>query len=500
LCIENYSLVEVGAKVITKPLYNIPVAIVLCIIIAVGAYLYYNMALQLESLELKGYPSNKGYVSDEVWYVNSARNLLRIIFSAQPRMDIPRASLIFSSHSDLLQAKSLAETYSVRVVADENYFPKIREEEGKYVLYVESQSISSIKALAKASNAVDIVYGWLIGDARRTYDYLNLEHPPLAKYLIALSIATLGDKPLYWRIPSIAMGIIVILFTFLIVYEVTKIPELGLIAAAATAVDPMTRVMSSIAMLDIYVSAFTVLILYLAVKGKFKESALFLGLGSTVKFSTLLTAIPLVFLYMNNLFKRGYRIKQVVEEVVYYALLMVLSFLFFQILISMPIILKLGPNAWIDQGLLVPIQWHLSAKCLEPPPKCPQSSTPWEWFLGINSFPVYASPLIYAQGFTPAYTVALFLMVLATPSMVYERSARTIWYMIIGVFLGYVAVWILGGRTQYSFYAIQLTPLIYSYLTVQIYEFIRRENIEKIFDTWRRLVVALIKIVFSIFR
>jgi predicted membrane-bound dolichyl-phosphate-mannose-protein mannosyltransferase len=72
--------------------------------------------------------------------------------------------------------------------------------------------------------------------------------------------------------------------------------------------------------------------------------------------------------------------------------------------------------------------------------------------------------------------------------------------MIIGVFLGYVAVWILGGRTQYSFYAIQLTPLIYSYLTVQIYEFIRRENIEKIFDTWRRLVVALIKIVFSIFR
>jgi len=482
-----------------KPLHSIPLIIVLCVVVAVAAYLYYNMAQQFEALELRGYPSNKGYVSDEVWYVDSARNLLRMVFGFKPRMDVPRASIVFSSYSDLLQAKSLAEEFNVKVIADESYFPKIREKEGRYILYVESTSVDSIESLAKASNAVDVVFGWLIGDAPGIYSYLNLEHPPLAKYLIALSMASLGDKPLYWRIPSIVMGVLVVIFTFLIVYEVTKIPELGLIAAAATAVDPMMKIMSSIAMLDIYVSTFTVIVLYLAVKGRFKESALVLGLGSTAKFSTLFVAIPLVFLYMNRLFKKGYRIKQVVEEVIYYIILVALSFLFFQILVSIPIIIKLGASTWIDQGMLGAIKWHLSVKCVSPT-ECPPSSAPWEWFFGLNSFPVYASPLIYAQGFAPAYTIALLLMMLATPSMIYERPTRTTWYMVTGVFLGYAALWVLGGRTQYSFYAVQLTPLIYSYLTLQLYEFIRRENIERVLDSWRRLIVSLVKIVFSIFR
>ena len=37
-------------------------------------------------------------------------------------------------------------------------------------------------------------------------DYYNLEHPPLAKFVIALSMLACGDEPLCWRIPSIAMG------------------------------------------------------------------------------------------------------------------------------------------------------------------------------------------------------------------------------------------------------------------------------------------------------
>lgn len=477
---------------------NVPLILVLGVIIAVATYLYYSMAQQFETLELRGYPNNKGYVSDEVWYVNSARNILRKIFGFEPRLDKPKATVIFSSYSDLYQAKASAVNYGVEVVADENYFPKMKSEDNKYVLYVEAVSKENIESFAKAFNAVDVVYGWIIGDAKGINDYLNLEHPPLAKYIIALTMATIGDRPVYWRIPSIAMGVAMVVLTFLIVYEVTKIPELGLIASAAAAVDPMTKVMSSIAMLDIYVSTFTVLALYLAVKGKFKEASLTLGLGSTVKFSTLIAAVPLLFIYMNHLFKKGYRIKQVIEEVVYYIVLIALSFVFFQILLATPLIIKLGPHTWLDQGLFGAIQWHLSVKCVGE--QCPQSSAPWEWFLGINSFPVYASPLIYAQGFAPAYTIAFFLMILAIPSMVYDRPTRTVWYMVTGVFLGYVAIWVLGGRTQYSFYAIQLTPLVYSYLIVQVYELIRRENLEKTLNSWKNVLVELIKILFSIFR
>ncbi|MEM2200487.1 MAG: glycosyltransferase family 39 protein [Ignisphaera sp.] len=474
------------------------VIVVLIIIIALAIYMYYSTAKQFEDLELAGFPNNKGYVSDEVWYVNSARNILRKIFGLAPSMGSPRASIILSSYSDVYNAKNLAGAYGIRIVADENYFSKIRSEENKYVIYVEAPSKHSIELFAKAVNAIDVVYGWLIGDARGVYDYLNLEHPPTVKYIIAMIMLSVGDRPLYWRIPSIAMGVIIVVTTFLIVYELTKTPELGLIAAAATAVDPMTKVMSSIALLDVYVSAFTVLTLYLAVKNKFKGAALLLGFASTVKFSSLLVAIPLTFIYMNNMFKKGYKTLQVIEEAIYYVILMILSFVFFQILVSTPIILGLGLNTWLNQGLFGSIQWHLSVKCVGP--QCPIASAPWEWFMGINSFPVYASPMVYAQGFTPTYTLALLLMVLTIPTMVWDRPTRTAWYMLVGVFLGYLAIWILGGRSQYSFYAIQLTPLIYSYLAVQLFEFIHRENLKKVIDSWKKVFIELGKIVFSLFR
>ncbi|MEM1644427.1 MAG: glycosyltransferase family 39 protein [Ignisphaera sp.] len=482
----------------SKPSLNLLVIAVLIIIIAGAVYMYYSTAKNFENLELSGFPNNKGYVSDEVWYVNSARNILRKIFGLTPHMNPPRASIILSSYTDVYNAKNLAKAYSIKILADENYFSKIRSEENRYVIYVEAPSKQNIESFAKAVNALEVVYGWLIGDARGVYEYLNLEHPPTVKYIIAMIMLIMGDRPLYWRIPSIVMGAVVVATTFFIVYELTKIPELGLIAAAATAVDPMTKVMSSIALLDIYVSAFTVLTLYLAIKGRFKGAALLLGFASTIKFSSLLAAIPLLFIYMNNMFKKGYRTLKVIEESIYYIILMILSFVFFQILMSTPIILGLGLGTWLNQGLFGSIQWHLSVKCVGP--QCPIASAPWEWFMGINSFPIYASPAIYAQGFTPTYALALLLMVLSIPTMVRDRPTRTTWYMIVGVFLGYLAIWILGGRSQYSFYAIQLTPLIYSYLAVQLYEIIRRENLKKIIDSWRNVIIGLAKIIFSFFR
>ena len=35
-----------------------------------------------------------------------------------------------------------------------------------------------------------------------------------------------------------------------------------------------------------------------------------------------------------------------------------------------------------------------------------------------------------------------------------------------GVFSGYLLLWIIGGRTQYSFYSIQLLPFVYTTLAV----------------------------------
>src|SRR5204863_4781122 len=59
-------------------------------------------------------------------------------------------------------------------------------------------------------NAARVILGIPPGQDTYTEDALgrdpNTEHPPLAKLLIAASMAVLGDNPYGWRIPSVAFG------------------------------------------------------------------------------------------------------------------------------------------------------------------------------------------------------------------------------------------------------------------------------------------------------
>lgn len=480
-----------------RKINTIIIYVILIIIVATGAYHYYDLASTFEKLETDTalFPiSRKGYVSDEIWYVNSARNLLRNIFGAIPRMDYPHATLVFLTDGDLHKALTLANSYGIKIVGGGNTFSKVK------ALYVNAPSIDIINSFAKSVNAIDVVYGWILGDAEIVYTYMNLEHPPMTKYIIALLMYTIGDRPIVWRIPSIVMGIIIIIMTFFLVYELTKTPILGLIAAAVVALDPMTKIMSAIALIDVYAAAFTLVTLYLGIKGRIKIAALAMGFASTFKFTAIFATIPLIFIYLNKQFKKNLRLLDIITNVISYIFLLGLSFIFFQLLVSIPIILKIGINSWLDQSLFGAVSWHLIAKCLDLSRGCPQYSAPWEWFFGINSFPIYISPSINAQGFIPAYALSFVLMLITIPSMTKENNARFSWYMLFGTFAGYMIIWILGSKTQYSFYAIQLTPLIYIYLVTQIYEYLNRENIIMTINTWKKVLMALINAILSIFK
>lgn len=491
-------------SLVTKIRPRLVTLTVLLLIIIVATYLYYDLARFFEVKELERFPLTKGYISDEVWYVNSARNILRRIFDANPRMDKPYATLIFISDEDVRKALEFAELYGIKVVGGIGTFSKIK------AIYIEAPSINTIEAFARAVNATDVVYGWIIGDNENINVYANLEHPPMVKYIIALLMYIVGDRPIVWRIPSIIMGVLMVVFTFLLVYEVTKSLELALIAAAAVAVDPMTKAMASIALLDIYVAAFTVLTLYLAAKGRFNAAVLTLGFASTFKFTALTAAIPLLLIYINKMFRRGLKPADAISNGIIYLILMVLSFIFFQVVSSIPLIFGIrtivggdpGKSSfiiWLEQSIFGAISWHLTAKCLDIT-RCPIYSAPWEWFFGINSFVLYLSPVILAQGFTPIYAVSFVLMIFAIPAMSRENKARTLWYMLFGIFLGYLIIWVLGGRTQYSFYAVQLTPLIYAYTAVQIHEYVHRENIVLTLNLWKKVLTSLANVLLSLVR
>ncbi len=448
------------------------------------------LAQQLESLEIskmRDYGA-KGYVSDEVWYVDSARNILEKVFGLLPRFEgSPRATIVYPNASMMDRAVEEAPRYGVKVLfyklpSGRYFFEKIP------AIYVEARSIEDIERFAHATNATDIVFGWVLGDAENIDTYLNTEHPPMAKYLIALVMATLGDRPLYWRIPSICAGVALVVLTFLLIYEATRSELLALLTSVLLLVDPMVRNLASIAMLDIFVATFSVLAVYLALRRRIVAAVLAVCMGATFKFSALFAAIPVAALFLHQLVSQGVRrVSDVFEKLIAFVLFVASTFLTIQVAVSIPLINYLGFGTWFEQSITGAVSWHLSTKCVGP--GCPPASTPLDWFFNLNTFPLYVGELnLAASGLEPVYALAFVLMLISIPSMALDKPrSRILWYALLGIFLGYVAIWFAGSRTQYSFYAVQLAPFIHGFVVVRGYELLRRSVLWRTLVEWYRL-------------
>jgi dolichyl-phosphate-mannose--protein O-mannosyl transferase len=101
-------------------------------------------------------------------------------------------------------------------------------------------------------------------------ELLNPMHPPLAKELIALSIATFGDGALGWRYPAALFGALAIVGVYLCALALFE-AQAGAIAAALIAFfNQMVFVQSRIAMLDIFALAFSLFAIAAFMRG-FRE-------------------------------------------------------------------------------------------------------------------------------------------------------------------------------------------------------------------------------------
>lgn len=84
----------------------------------------------------------------------------------------------------------------------------------------------------------------------------NLQHPPLAKMLIAASITVAGDNPLGWRMASAVFGAATLAAIFVWTYLLLESYSIALIATALTALNNFWFVMSRVAMLDVFYFGF----------------------------------------------------------------------------------------------------------------------------------------------------------------------------------------------------------------------------------------------------
>jgi dolichyl-phosphate-mannose-protein mannosyltransferase len=100
---------------------------------------------------------------------------------------------------------------------------------------------------------------WYVGAARNFINgtpTINPEHPPLAKYFIALSIKAFGDAQFGWRFPSVLAGALVALSVFGLAFRLTGDCRAAYVAWFLIMANGFWYVMSRLAMIPIIELAF----------------------------------------------------------------------------------------------------------------------------------------------------------------------------------------------------------------------------------------------------
>ncbi len=462
------------------------------VLFAVSLYVYGSIALDLYKLEVAR--GGRGYVTDEVWYVSAARIILVKIFKVEPKqpVNIYNATVVFRIRPSTQQLLNLARELNLSINTE------FRDLSAVYVSGEKSSVQLFIKSLG--NNVVDVIPGWILPDKQDINNFINWEHPPLAKYLVGLLMYTIGDYPVYWRIPVILTGALTVLLVFLVSYKITGNVLASLTASLLVLVDPISRALFSIALLDGYIALFTIIALYLTIQRRYREALLVTLIGGCFKASSLFTTIPLLVLVAREeALSKSKSVLVFTKSIVKYTVISIMLYVSILVLVSVPVMSYMGITQWFNYALVGAVKWHASTKCVGA--GCPVSSAPWEWFIGLNSFPLYIYPdgsVLYASGFYPLWSLSLLLLVLFTPLLyTRERAYGYIVLLFLGTLLGYIGLWIIGGRTQYSFYAVHFTPLVYINLAYIFTKILPREElVREALRQWVRVISDIISKLF----
>lgn len=124
----------------------------------------------------------------------------------------------------------------------------------------------------------------------------NLEHPPLGKALMALSMLLFGDNGLGWRMPSLIAGMVALGALYLIVRSAGESAWLGILAVGFFAFDNLSLVHGRIGTLDMMVLAPIMVGAWLALRGRWAAAGAITALGMLVKLTAIYGLLALLML------------------------------------------------------------------------------------------------------------------------------------------------------------------------------------------------------------
>ncbi len=97
-------------------------------------------------------------------------------------------------------------------------------------------------------------------------DEVSWPHPEMGKFAIAAGIVLFGDRAFGWRIPAVVAGMVLLSCVYPIARRLGLTPEWSLIALLLAAADTLGIAQSRIATLDVFVAAWSLLCILLALR------------------------------------------------------------------------------------------------------------------------------------------------------------------------------------------------------------------------------------------
>jgi dolichyl-phosphate-mannose--protein O-mannosyl transferase len=303
-------------------------------------------------------------------------------------------------------------------------------------------------------------------------------HPPVGKWLISSGINLFGDNEFGWRFASAVFGTLLILLFARLVHVLFYSPLLTALGAALMALDGLLLVHSRTALLDLFLTFFTLLGIFLWHRNRHIWAGIAFGLAIGCKWSAIyfVAIIGLIAVYRivvaSDIRKA---VKPIVAKFAQYGLLPV--FVYAMTWTGWFVSDRGWSRQWSTNPLLSWLHYHSEKLNFHTglTEEHPYQANPWSWLImGRPTSFFYAAPKecgakdcaqeVLALG-TPILwwvgTIALAVVVgYWIKSLIHHRVDAAATIVIIGFAAGYLPWFAMQQRTVFTFYAIVIQPFL----------------------------------------
>jgi dolichyl-phosphate-mannose--protein O-mannosyl transferase len=303
-------------------------------------------------------------------------------------------------------------------------------------------------------------------------------HPPVGKWLIASGIKLFGDTEFGWRFASAVFGTLLILLFARLIHVLFYSPLLTALGAALMALDGLLLVHSRTALLDLFLTFFTLSGVLLWHRNRHIWAGLAFGLAIGCKWSAIyfVAVIGLIAVYQ-ILVTRDIRksLKPIAAKFLQYGLLPV--FVYTITWAGWFISDRGWSRQWSNNPLVSWLHYHSEMLNFHTglTEKHPYEANPWSWLvMGRPTSFFYESPKgcgakdcaqeVLALG-TPILwwvgTISIAVVVgYWIKSLINHRVDSAANLVVLGVVAGYLPWFAMQQRTVFSFYAIIIEPFL----------------------------------------